>query len=242
MRRSRSTLQFLLRVTIALVVARSAVAQPAGGHVVPGPPSDVPSRPPLPIGNPVSSPAPEWLVWMTFYDSLEYYESKSPGSASRLLSQRAQLSQQTALALRASGQDYRAQLSRIDAETRRSIKARYLPDAVLTFPMRAPPTATDISKRPPDVAAVTTKDGRDLHTALIADGVVSALESRKQDQLQQHRDRLLEIVGADALSKIEELLKKDVAPHVFVITRALPAAPPPGAGDRRPSLQSLISR
>lgn len=76
---------------------------------------------------PGSDPAPPWLAWRTFHNSLVFYNQKSPDALTRMLSTKFGLSTDQATALMTAGQKYLSDTQQIELQTRDEIRRRYIP-------------------------------------------------------------------------------------------------------------------
>lgn len=176
-------------------------------------------EPPLPVGDARKEPAPPWLVWKVFYNSLEFYERQSPTAVTSLLTERAALSDTEIDFVRAAGRQYLQQLASLDNAAIEEVRAKYQPNQP-SIVMRSSPNASSSPRAPSQPAGLPARlpDGRRLADAVQADGSVQRLMRNREQAAQAHLQTLSRRLDSKKLAAIQALVDSEVAPKVHVVT------------------------
>ena len=209
---------------IALLVLLSAEAQVR--QPLPGLPENLPDPrelriPPLPLGTPKAEPPPDWMVWRSFHDSVQFYQRESPAMVHGLLNS-VGLSAAEANVVLTAGFAYLEELELIGAQFRADVSRRFT-----TAEHRRVLASIGWPIDQPDPIPALTPDGRPIKEALAAEGSLARLEEMRNSAFRAHWESLAESIGLYKLIRVELYIEKEVAPNVHVATRAKLVSPAP---------------
>lgn len=163
-------------------------------------------------------PAPDWAVWRTFYDSLEFYRRASPSQVESLFAMRARLVPSEAEAVIAAGQAYVQELAAIEDGARAQIQHRLGSSGAPALPPASRVRPTERKAAPPDVRRENNAAASRL-AALASEGFFARIERQQERALAAHRQRVAEVIGFDRLIALDEWIRSEVAPSVKTVGR-----------------------
>lgn len=196
---------------VAALLILFGVSTSSQGQTAPGRTSAV-----IADGSVDTSAIPAWLAWRAFHDSLLYYGQRSR-AVNTMLDEKFGLTAREIGALRNAGERFLQAMSRIDADARAMVQARYgsdrRPNAVRP-PAR--PTLPD-RERP-----IVLERGKTLREMVQASGLFDAIEEQKTAELTSHLADLERTIAPAKLRWIEDFVLREVASHVIVVDRGIP--------------------
>lgn len=181
---------------------------------------------------PSTNPAPLWLAWRIFHDSLAFYNQKSAAGVEKMLAAQFGMTNGQATAFLNAGQSYVVAIRQIDAQTRAAVKSRYMP--VLS------------GNKPPAGSAIPTSPQSFLQLA-INDGLYAQMEGLNQNALAAHLNALKGPLTDTQINQISAFVQANVLPKIHTVnvgpqgaTKGLPpgfSATPP-----KPQVKTQVGR
>jgi hypothetical protein len=203
--RSRCLSKFVLFAFVLVVpeVALAAQATPPGQQTV-----------------------PNWLAWKAFYESLKFYQKRSPEQVNEVLDQQFGVVGAQAARLLGAGQSFLAELDSIDDYAKMEVARRYK-----YVPSKSGP-----------FDGVRLLPQKSILERAIEDGLYAEVELKKATALANHIKALGPAFDAATLQRIDKYVTSSIASHIKRVVDPTSVTGNPGPPPRPKRQTSSITR
>lgn len=170
----------------------------------------------------IAQSAPDWMVWLAFHRSLNFYSEQSPNLVIDLVTSRLGVAPEVAIDELNRGNGYADSLARIEAELARDLRPQSggTPSSADIQAAIAEAKSRDRSAQRPNwartIAAAEKVPPTPLLGARIDPDILTKFSDARTQVLQRHMQSLSALVGDDAFARLIGWIEKEVRPNVRV--------------------------